>query len=361
MDGPSKRPARSPATSRRSACPTSRPSSASRRSRSSSEFGAEDAVDDHRQDRDLGAADRVGEGEVDRGVLERGQGAVEDGLGEGADQLTAAGRELCGPFGIRCGCGAVAFVERVEPVPQAVAEDDRLPTDGFGDRGVLALRIPGHVHPPPEGQRPGVERLRERRLARPDDPGEHDVRRGDHPALVQHPRVVDERPAGVQVLPDEHPGRAEAGFGEERVVPGERRGRVLVFGQLEPAGHPKLGRTGLAARGEIGRRARLCPLGQPSSALLARLRLPGGGLDLRCRTLPSAAIAAALVVRFDQRRGVQALLRVSVAHRVTACAARSARRSCAENHWSGCSAIARSPAVAGRSSATASAGSRSGS
>lgn len=49
----------------------------------------EDAVDHHRKDRHIGRAHRIGERDVDGGVLQRGEAAVEDGLGERADQVAS--------------------------------------------------------------------------------------------------------------------------------------------------------------------------------------------------------------------------------------------------------------------------------
>ena len=50
----------------------------------------------------------------------------------------------------------MALIERVEAVGEAVAEDDCASTDGFGDGGVLALRVAGDV----DARRPnGSERV----------------------------------------------------------------------------------------------------------------------------------------------------------------------------------------------------------
>ena len=79
----------------------------------------------------------------------------------------------------------MSFIEGVQTVSEAVAEDDRFPADCFGDGGVLAFRVTGDVYAPPERNRACVEALRERRFPGADDPGEDDVRGGDQPASVE--------------------------------------------------------------------------------------------------------------------------------------------------------------------------------
>ncbi|MPM43470.1 hypothetical protein SDC9_90144 [bioreactor metagenome] len=190
-------------------------------------------------------------------MLQRRQAPREHGLRERADQVTTPGRDRGGPLLIRQATGPVAFIERVQASVEAVAKHDGAPADGVGDGGVFALRVSGHVHAPPERQRPSVERLGQRGLAGADDPGQHHVGCGDDPARVEHPRVVDETPARVEVLADEHAIGAEPSFGDERVRARQRRRRVLMPRQMEPA-----------------RRA------QPRSPRLARLRQVDGGAAL---------------------------------------------------------------------------------
>ena len=60
--------------------------------------GGEESVDDHREDGYVGAADGAVDGDVDGGVLERGEAAFEDGLGERADEVAATGGDLAGPL-----------------------------------------------------------------------------------------------------------------------------------------------------------------------------------------------------------------------------------------------------------------------
>ncbi len=180
--------------------------------------GGEHAIDHHGQDGHFGAANGIGQGEVDRRVLERTEGSIARGFGKGADQIASPGSQLRRPFGVRNGCCPVAFVEGIEPVAQSVAEDDRLAADGLGHGSVLALRIARNIHTPPKGERAGVERLRQRGPTGADDSDQHDVRSGDQASLVEHPRVVDEGFTGLEVLLDEDAGRAESGPGEKRVV-----------------------------------------------------------------------------------------------------------------------------------------------
>ena len=251
VEGPSNSPARSPATSRRRAWPTSRPSSVSRPSGSSAASGARSRSTTIGRT-GTSALRTVRSMAMSTAVCSSGrQAAVEHGLGERADEVAAAGGDLAGPLGVVEPGGAVAFVERVEPVGHAVAEHDRPAADGFGDGGVFALGVAGHVDAAAEGDRAGVEALGEAGLAGADDAGEDEVRRGDQAAGVEDPGVVDERAAGVEVLADEDALAAQPAFGEERVRAGQRGGGVLVAGDPEPSGRPQRGRSWFAARGGV--------------------------------------------------------------------------------------------------------------
>ena len=205
----------------------------------------------------------------------------------------------------------MALIERVEPRVQPVAQDDRPPADRLGDGGVLALGVARHVHAATEREGAGVEALGERGLARSDDAGEHDVRGGDDAALIQHPRVVDEAAARVEVLPDEHPGRAEAGFGQERILPGQRRGRVLMPRQPEPARRAQRPRPRLARRGQVDRGALLGLLGVPPRLRFGLLRRPRVRLDSRRGPATRLAVPASLTVRADEYARVQTALTVA--------------------------------------------------
>ena len=178
----------------------------------------------------------------------------------------------------------MAFVERVEPVRHPVPECDRSAADGFGDGGVFALRVAGHVDAAAERDRPGVEALGQAGLAGADDAGEHEVGCGDESAGVEDPRVVDERGPGVEVLADEHALAAQPAFGEERVRAGEGGGGVLVAGESEPAGCPQGGRAGLAALGSttVSRRSAL----RSSCSRLAVVRRASRS----CLTIDRAAV-----------------------------------------------------------------------
>jgi hypothetical protein len=212
----------------------------------------ENVIDDHRQDRHVVLPHRLGQGDVDRGVLQRRQPAREHRLGECADQVTPPRRDRGGPLLIRQAAGPVTFVEWVQASVEAVAKDDGASADGVGDGGVLALRVARHVHAPPERQRPRVERLGQRRLAGADDPGQHHVGRGDDAARVKHPRVVDERAARVEVLADEHAIGTETAFGDKRVRARQRRRRVLMPRQMEPTRRAQL-RSARLAGSSVGR------------------------------------------------------------------------------------------------------------
>ncbi len=153
VDGPSNKPARSPYTSRRSACPGCRPSSRS-------------SVDSPRRRRGRAVGRRRGqrggrrgriplrERGIKSGVLGRGKGAGQDGLGERAEQLAAALPHQQLPLRVVGAGRAGTFIERVQPVRQALPEGDREATHRAGDWGPLALGVAGDVGAAAEGERP---------------------------------------------------------------------------------------------------------------------------------------------------------------------------------------------------------------
>jgi len=179
----------------------------------------------------------------------------------------------------------VALIERVQPGAQPVAENDGLSADRFRDGGVLTLGVARDIDPATEWQRPGVERLGEAGLPGADDAGEDHVRCGDDAPPVQLPRVVDEAPAGVHVLPDEHALAAEATFGEERILSRQHRTGVLMARKPKPARCPERRRTRLAGPRKVRRGPPLRPLSlglrlgcfDLGTALLGNQ--PGGGLS----------------------------------------------------------------------------------
>src|SRR5699024_124329 len=99
-----------------------------------------------------------------------------------------------------------------------------------------------------------------------------------------------------------------AAFGEERVLRGQRRGRVLVSRQTEPARRAQHRRSGLASGGQV--------LGRFALGLLrVGLRLRHGHLLALLLGLQPGSGAAAFLAqpatfggRGDQDRGVQTLL-----------------------------------------------------
>ena len=204
----------------------------------------------------------------------------------------------------------MSFIKGVKAVAEPVAKDDRPPADGLCDRRVLTLGVAGDVDAATERQRPRVQGFRQARLAGTDDPGEHNVGGGDEAPLVQGPRVVDEAAARVEVLPDEHPVRAKAAFGQERVLPGEGCGGVLVLREMKPAGRAERRRPRFTAGGQVGRCATLGLLRIPLGLRIVLAHLPGFGLDLGGGFLACLAVPAPLALRADQDAGVQpALLR----------------------------------------------------
>src|SRR5699024_8886993 len=95
------------------------------------------------------------------------------------DEVAAAGGDGDLPFGVIHRPRPIPLIEGVQARVQAVAEDDRPAADGAGDLRVLSFRIAGHVDPPPERQRPRIQRFRQRGFPTADDPGEDHVRGGD--------------------------------------------------------------------------------------------------------------------------------------------------------------------------------------
>src|SRR3546814_11482707 len=86
------------------------------------------------------------------------------------------------------------------------------------------------------------------------DLGQHDVGRGDEAAGVEHPWVVDERTARVEVLAAEDTVAAQPALGEKRVRPSEGRGGVLVAGEAQPPGRAQRCRAWFPSLGDQYRR-----------------------------------------------------------------------------------------------------------
>ena len=197
---------------------------------------SEQLLDDGREGRDEVQVGGRAQGGVQGGVLHGQQRAAEHRLGENAEQVPAPGPDQRLPVLVGQAGGSLTFVERVQARGQALPEGDRGPADEPGDGGPFALGVAGHVDADPERQRAGGQALGQRGLAGADDPGEQHVGVGEHAVLVEHPRVVDERPTGEHVGADEQPVAAEPGFGQERVRPGEggRGGRVRRHAERQP-------------------------------------------------------------------------------------------------------------------------------
>lgn len=257
-------------------------------------IGVEQPVDHHRQQRNLRIADGARQSDIDRSVLQRRQATFQHGLGQSADQVAASGRDLCFPLHVVESAGPVSLIERIESRGNPVAQLDRHPADSSCDGRVFALRVARHIDPLAERKRPGVKALGQRRLARADDPGNHDVRGGDEPVSVKDPRVVDERSTAVEVLPDEHPVRPETALRDERIRPAPGRRGVLRTGQPQ------------SPRCLQARRPRLPGLGQDDHRPAFRRELLGfllgcglAGLAIGCqqglcRRFASASVAASL-------------------------------------------------------------------
>ena len=134
------------------------------------------------------------------------------------------------PADQRAAIAGMKFTRRIMSQP-ALAPYLESAADGFGDSGVFAFGVARNVDTAAERDRAGVEALRQGRLAGADDPCENEVGRGDQAAGVEHPRVVDEGAAGVEVLADEHAVAAESTFGQEWVGASQGGGGVLVAGE----------------------------------------------------------------------------------------------------------------------------------
>src|SRR5690625_3844591 len=129
----------------------------------------------------------------------------------------------------------MAFIKRVQPIPQPVAQNDGLPADHFRNRRVLTLRVPRDVNASTKRNRPGVQALGEGGFTGADNACKHHIRCGDQAPLVQHPRVIHETATRVEILTHKHAIRAEPTFGKERIRTRQRSGGVLVSQETEPA------------------------------------------------------------------------------------------------------------------------------
>ena len=105
---------------------------------------------------------RLSQGDVDRGVLQRRQAPREHGLA----RAPIRSRRRAATVEAHCSSerplgrwpSSSGFRRVLRPWPRTMAAS----ADGVGDGGVFALRVAGHVHAPPERQRPRVEGLRQR-------------------------------------------------------------------------------------------------------------------------------------------------------------------------------------------------------
>ena len=172
------------------------------------------------------------DGGEDGGVLELGEGTVEDGGDECGDHLGAAQGALV--VGFVVGAGPVG--EGVEAGGAAGGEADDVETEELGERGVLALGV-GDGDPAAvgagavDGGHAPQQRLDERGLAvagLAEDPA---VGVGDRPGGVGLEGVPAELgAAGEEVEADVGPSVAEGALDGERVEAGDVGGRAAVQG-----------------------------------------------------------------------------------------------------------------------------------
>src|SRR5699024_1658329 len=139
-------------------------------------------------------------------------------------------------------------------------------------------------------------------------PGEDHVRGGDHAGLVEHPRVIDKRRAGVEVVADEDAVRPETAFSEIRVLGGQRRGGVLMLGQAYPAGRAQCGGAGLTGGREQAGGFTIGPLDRELALRLLLLGRALRGRDAHGGLATFLPRPAPLRGRGEQDGGVQALL-----------------------------------------------------
>ncbi len=276
VEGPSKRPARSPWTRRARAWADLAPVGAQLADAGAppSLGGLEEGVDHGRQDGAWrprrGRAARA----ASRAVRSTGlQGAAEGGFGQGGQQAHAPLGDLGLPGGVVDAGGAGAFVEGVEPGRPADAQLDDLAAQGPGHRRPFSFGVAGHVDPPAEGDAAGGQGLGQGGFAPADLAGQEDVGVGQHAPLVEDPGVVAEGRARPGVLADQDARRAEPFLGQERVGarpaprwwPGARGGAARHQGR--PAcgpGSPRPAGTGDRRCSAAGR-LRPGPGGRPSA------------------------------------------------------------------------------------------------
>src|SRR5699024_9725537 len=104
---------------------------------------------------------------------------------------------------------------------------------------MFTLRVPRDVDASTERDRPRVEAFRERRLTRADDACEHHIRCGDQAPLVEHPWVVHEAAARVEILTYKDAARTDATLRNDRARTPHRMRAIQVGGA---AGPPAAGR-----------------------------------------------------------------------------------------------------------------------
>ena len=156
--------------------------------------------------------------------------------------------------------GSGAGVGRGGPAGHARPEFDRGPADRPGEPRPFALGVARDVGAAAEAQRSRDEGFEQGGLAGANRPRNRQVGILQDPLLVQHPRVIDERPPRERVGADKHALAAEPGLGQERVRRRQRGGgRPVRLHPQRPPG-PQCCRAGFAGSGQVGLVAALLPL-----------------------------------------------------------------------------------------------------
>ena len=207
VEGPSKRPARSPCTSRARAWATSRPSAAQLArcwSPARARPGSKQGVDHGGQHGDGSRACRRAARAASRAVRSTGlQGVGRGWLQPGRPAGScAAGRPAPARRRRRCRLGRGPSSRGLSRAGRPTPSSMTWPPDGAGDGAPFAFGVAGHVDAPAEGDAAGGEGLGQGGFAPADLAGQEDVGVGQHARAGRGPRGRSRRRC-----PTRRPGR----------------------------------------------------------------------------------------------------------------------------------------------------------
>src|SRR5699024_11754720 len=175
---------------------------------------------------------------------------------------------------------------------------------------MLTVRVSGYVDVATERDRAGVEAFREGGFTGADDACEHDVRCGDQAPLVEHPWVIHEAAARVEILTHKHAVRAESTFGEEWVRTRQRSGGVLVAWEAEPARCGQCRRAGFTGGRAVAGVATFSTFSICARFGFGSPCLAFFGVECSGGIAAGLAVLAALRSRAEEHGSEQALIRV---------------------------------------------------